>query len=434
VARSIPMPVRTAVTVMLALAFCSRGLGQVTWTGANPDNDHWSQGADGEQASNWNTSAPPEADDDVIIGSPAPTLLDITAQVRTLSVLADGELQVLGGRALTISGGSLENAGTIMLNTDGSDTTAAVQFDGESVLSDSGTIVLGRADHAAIDVASGSTLTHATGHTVRGEGILAGDLINDGTIRAEDRNGDGFGTLVLRNGAHVNNGLIESTPTGTVEIAVISLRQGIDGRVVARERSVVVGGNVRIVGGTLATVGDGRIEASQGAVFEDITNQGALHLPGGRTATVRGASLTNDGIITVNSDGLASNSILLFSDNVQLGGNGEITLQLQDAAEISTVSGSTITQLEGHVIRGEGTLSASLVNSGVVIAERMQSTGGGRLTLRGADKTNNQLIRVEGEAVLDIRQTTIHQDPLGGVIDAGDGRVVFDDAARIVGG
>lgn len=91
---------------------------------------------------------------------------------------------------------------------------------------------------------------------------------------------------------------------------------------------------------------------------------------GNTTLIIGGSGITNNGTITVNSNNAASATTLRFDTNGTLGGNG--TLVLNRAGTLSLLSsgaGVTITHAATHTVRGQGRISGSFINLGLVQAD-----------------------------------------------------------------
>ncbi len=108
-------------------------------------------------------------------GDPPNTLTDVTNR---------GQIHVVGFMAL--AGTGLVNDGTITIGDCPSFVTKYVRVSTSLTVSGSGAIILcGQEDRTSIWTAADVTLTHAAGHTIRGYGVVAGSVINNGMLQAD---------------------------------------------------------------------------------------------------------------------------------------------------------------------------------------------------------------------------------------------------------
>jgi len=165
-----------------------------------------------------------------------------------------------------------------------------------------------------------------------------------------------------------------------------------------------------------------------------VTNPNAtLRIPLARTLGLNGPTATNNGIITLNHTGSATNSNLSINADTSLSGTGEIWLRAYtDNAQIN--GAGTLTNGVNHTIRGVGLISAPMVNDGIVRGDVGVSVSGSDLDLDGA-MTNNGLLEAATNSNLDIGAVTIDQTG-GGMIVAQDGGYVntVSGTAVILGG
>ena len=176
----------------------------------------------------------------------------------------------------------------------------------------------------------------------------------------------------------------------------------------------------------------GRIEAYSGGPTLDgvIANAagGELAVRGGVTLTLKGDTLTNDGLITVNYTSSGSSTILQCDADMRLAGVGELVLNRTGVySQLCTTTGHTLTNDVGHTISGRGQIPATLLNRGLVDA----NVDGQVLQLLGADKVNEAMLAATNGGLLDIESLTVTQT--GGELRA-DGGTVRLKNATIEGG
>lgn len=411
----------------MAIGFASVGSlsAQTLWQGddlVNPQS--WGD------VDNWSTGALPTNTQEVIIGAPAPTIVDVFAgQSGTLEVTALGEIEILSSRTLVVQVGELTNDGLITVNSNNGSPAATLNFPNGGTIDGAGEIVLAAVASLA-NINGTGTITHGADHTIRGEGWISSPMINNGTIIAEDANGDATATLTILNGAKTNNGVIQSSATAELTMSV-AITQGATGRIVADAGTVHLG-NAGITGG--------KLESANGGVFDTIGNSlplNQVHLTGQidmvsgggvvPTISILGGGITNDGTIVVQSNvPTAGGGTINFPVSGEISGSGEVILNYQDHANITTPVGVDGVNGSDHTIRGVGTISGSITNNGLILAE--PRNGGTVLTFNDATKvkTNNNIIRADAGAIVRFTSITMLQI-------ANDGRLVANEGTFELG-
>ena len=139
-------------------------------------------------------------------------------------------------------------------------------------------------------------------------------------------------------------------------------------------------------------------------------------------------SFTNNGTVTINSNGAKRRCTqAVAATSLTIDGTGEIVLNnpftggtAPERASIDAAAGETITQAAGHTIRGNGRITAALVNNGLVSAEG----SGGVIQLLDGDKTNNGTFEaLDGSTLTTLAGTNLTNFE-GGVLTGGTYRVV----------
>lgn len=162
-------------------------------------------------------------------------------------------------------------------------------------------------------------------------------------------------------------------------------------------------GNMLSLLGATGLDNSGQILLVAGAATIDgaITNQsgGEINLRGGTTLNFAGPVVTNNGIITVNSNNSAATTIVNVTTSTQLDGSGELILnRVGLGAQLNSDVGPTLTNGSQHTIRGLGRVNAALVNDGTVTATFANNA----LELSNVDKTNNGLMSATDDGRLDV--------------------------------
>jgi len=232
--------------------------------------------------------------------------------------------------------GNLFNDGTIIINVGGSIFNSHLGIEADAMISGTGEIVLNSnnsTEDAQLIVTAPFTLTHMSGHTIRGAGRLNGDIVNEGEIIGDNA----IGGLELV-------GTLTQTAGGTA---------GADG-----DGTFVLGNGSVTSGGTFVTTNGGAVVAGSGnQTIGGLVNSGDLHIPGqGRTLNVNG-NVTNNGTIAINSNGSVFNADLRYVTNASINGNGDVVMvsagDLLDA-QVLTEAGVTGTIGINQTVSGSG--------------------------------------------------------------------------------
>jgi hypothetical protein len=332
------------------------------------------------------------------------------------------------------------NNGVITVNSDNSASIATLNLGSQGVtIEGSGEIVLAAPGNLANFTNNTQPLIHGTNHTIRGEGQIAAQIVNNGTIRAEDINGGEDAELLLTSGAKTNHGVIQSSAGSRVR-SNVSITQGTTGQLIA-DGSEFFLGNITISGGKLESRNGGVFRTTGNALsftsVEELAGQLNLVAGGGLTGNliVRGGGFSNNGTVVVNQDDTGFAAVH-FAETGVLEGTGEIILNgAGSRSNITTAVGDIVGTLgSGQTTRGVGQIEAKLTNNGIVIAEP-RSSGAELLFLNSLNpKTNNNVIRADAGATLGIRSTTINQHPTNGRIIANLGIVDLRQSAVVTGG
>ncbi len=320
------------------------------------------------------------------------------------------------GSVLAVSGSTIVNNGTIELTHNTGMGDGEMRVDSTVHLAGTGQLLCG-----ARIFGSGALINDAD-HTIRhGCGDFQALLTNEGTVNA-DRSGY---ELYLTTAAKTNNALFTATNNATLGIYT-TVNQGPAGRIVADGGTVLLS-NCTIEGGTLDSAGTSKIQVApdRTATIRGLVNEGYLWAPNnGSTLALAGGVVTNNGTIQLTKNtGMGSGEMRLDGD-VLLDGNGELLC----SARIYASGAFALTNGPAHTIRnGQGTVEAALINEGTVDADR----AGESISLTGAAKTNNGLMKAGNGAYLDI-YTTVTQGPAGRIV--ADGGTVRLRGGAIQGG
>jgi hypothetical protein len=400
----------------------------------------WDGGGDGitwGDGLNWDEDGVPAPSDDADIGMSG-VLIPATHIffIQNLDVGVGGELAIEG--SLNATGGQIQNNGLILID-NGVPLGPAALILGAGTLEGTGEVVLGEtiaASGASLVGSPTTPVTHVAGHTIRGEGQITEQWINNSIIRAEDVDGDMTGTLRIGTGV-LNNGVIRSSATATLSFAN-TMSQGGTGRIVA-DAQVVQLNNSTFIGGSLEVENGGRFESTGNALrLNGVHLKGSLHMvnPGAVVGTlaVVGAGFTNDGTIEVSPDDPGAS--IIFTSTATIGGTGQIVMHYGGlGARINSDLGAVGTFGPGQTVRGAGQVEGVIINDGAMIAQALDT---GVLAFLGPGKTNNNVIRADAGAVVRLTSTTINQNAASGRLVANEGTVELANAplnsASVAGG
>ncbi|KPK71966.1 MAG: hypothetical protein AMJ79_16130, partial [Phycisphaerae bacterium SM23_30] len=104
------------------------------------------------------------------------------------------------------------------------------------------------------------------------------------------------------------------------------------------------------------------------------TVSGQINIWGGKRLYLKGPMITNNGVITVNSDVGAGNTYLIFTDDILFNGSGDLVLSdtIYNFVQ-GQVNTHRLTNAAGHTIRGShhlGNNSMALTNQGLIQADQ----------------------------------------------------------------
>ncbi|MAY75871.1 MAG: hypothetical protein CMJ31_14355 [Phycisphaerae bacterium] len=329
-----------------------------------------------------------------------------------------GGVDVNPGSLLLVREG-ITNNGQLLVNPTGSASNTSVRFDTTGSLSGSGELRLNAiTSRAQLSRATASVdVTNTSSHTISGFGQISSGLINLGTVAA-DVPGQ---TLLLTSGNVTNSGSLGSENGGTLSVSSITISQTGGGFILAD------GGELTFNG---ATVENGEVAESSGTILFPGTNtltevflNGDATVPNGSLLLIRG-DLEQSGVLSVNPDGIASNTTVRFDTSGQLTGGTLRLGALTTRAQLTRLtSGVNVTNAGDSVIDGYGQISAGLTNLGLIDA----NVAGQTLHLAAANIANEGEIRASNDGTLNVSSIAINQTPTG-VIRADGGQLDFSGA------
>lgn len=339
-------------------------------------------------------------------------------------VTINGNVEISVSRTLNLAD-TITNNGTITVNPTNGAAATTLDADNNVLLTGPGKVTLnGFTTRAQITTAGGGTLTNDTNHTIEGFGRIFGTLINDGTTTA---NNPGQ-TLLLVGNDKTNNGTM-SADGGILELNGFTLDQSGGGTLDA------IDGQIRH---TNATTIAGTLESAKGlhivadtSTFNAVTNNANVSVNAGQRMDI-GNSITNNSTITVNPTNGAANTIIQFTDDGALNGNGSVVLNgFTTRSQVSSADSDSFTVTNGanHIIRGFGQITTPMVNDGHIIAD----VPGQELRVLSNGMQNSNTIQATNGATLELGSNSSMTQAPGAKV-AADNATVELSATAITGG
>lgn len=287
----------------------------------------------------------------------------------TNEAVAPAGIRIKGPSSLELYGPTITNNGTIHINYNGFvgvDPTY-LHFKANALLDGTGELIMGRG--ARLTTAPSVTLTQGAGHTIRGKGTLGARLVNDGIVRADD---PAF-LLLLDGEPKTNNGTIQADAGCQLDFfGMYNIAQDEDGQIVAdggtvNFKSPMAGSPIIVTGGTIASLNGGMVHAAAGDTkLIDATVYIGMDVDAGASLLVGGSGLNNIAYIRVNPTATPSFTHVVFNEDAELSGPGEVILGDVVYARLFVDAGFVGTNGVNHTIRGNGLLRGSFLNSGTV--------------------------------------------------------------------
>jgi len=381
---------------------------------------NWIGGASGNwnNPAHWSTGVVPNSSSvNVCINdgaSPSQVTLDINASVGTLTIDAGSSLTISNNTQLAANG-NIFNAGQISISAAGNLTYLTIAA--PVSLSGGGTVILSKGGNgtAVIQTAGGSQTLTNVNNTIQGTGTIgyngllvvnqAGGIINANAPSSSNP------SLLLNPSAFTNQGLLEATATGTLQLEATINNAG--GRILASgSGSTVQFYSGTVQGGTLTSSNSGTLTAP-GTIFTlDGSSQGTLTIVGtyvvgnnGNTSLL--GTINNTGTIQVAAVG--NLTYLTMAAPVSLMGNGIVSLSTggNGTAVIQTAGGAQTLTNVNNTLQGFGTIGFNglvVVNQagGVINAN---TAGNVALLLNPANLTNQGLLESTGGGTLNLQNT-----------------------------
>ncbi|MGA9567705.1 MAG: S-layer family protein, partial [Candidatus Korobacteraceae bacterium] len=343
------------------------------------------------------------------------------------SAILDGST---GAGAITLNGTYINGVGSTtdllgtinnnnnFLVTAGSGNNSVLTIDSANVtLQGGGTVTLSTATsggNVIIDQAAGGEILTNVNNTIQGDGIIGFNgltIVNEvgGTINANSLGGSEITTLTIESAPVTNQGLIEATNNGVLNINGVTINnQGGTISANGAGASVQLFGNADIQGGTLTNNGGAFFGTPNGntAILDGSTVSGAVtingtYTNGNNSATFLLGTINNQGNIQVNGGSGNNSELEIDSATVTLTGGGMVTLSTAGgggSALVFQAAGGETLENFNNTIQGAGIIGfngLSLLNDvgGTVLAnaagQTLSITGAGTVTNNGTFQANS---------------------------------------------
>ena len=322
--RSNPTTVHALCFILFSLlfAFPAATYGQTTWDGSEADDFRFN-------ADNWDTGIVPSGiTDDAVVGAPSPTVVNGSVNLNSLTVGADGILNLnpslnfnFGGTATTTLdnqgsitvgnntdfqlSGMVDNSGSISAINTGS--AADLEVVGSGATLDGGGTITMSGSNARITGLAGAVLT-IDDQTIQGDGqvgvnsvgfILNASALIDANVSESMLTFDASGT-----GA-TNTGIMRASSGGILRMTGSSIANAGGSIQALTDATVELTGGTSITGGTLSGAGTFDVLASQDVFLTDLTHSGTMTVGSNSDLGITG-TIHNSGSITFDGSGSAS--------------------------------------------------------------------------------------------------------------------------------
>ncbi|MGA2189888.1 MAG: hypothetical protein ABSH33_15250, partial [Steroidobacteraceae bacterium] len=272
--------------------------------------------------------------------------LNSTTPIDNLTVGSSSSLSIADGNNLTITGSTLQNAGSITLNSAGHATYIGIGAPSVT-LSGGGTVTMSNnANNYIVGSATANTLTNE--ETIQGAGSIGGGngstsitLVNAGIINANQS----AGMTIAAGGGTTNSGTLEATAGSTLTLSGTFTNAG--GNISAEDSTLKLS-NATINGGAVTLTGASTLQLAGGTIH------GGSTLTNSATGLIEALSVTNNTLGgTVNNP--AGGVIQIDDDatvNLEKGsypGLGAVTLNSAGHETVLGIIGTNVTLSGGSV-------------------------------------------------------------------------------------
>ncbi len=313
------MIARTPIAILLSLAGAAHAQ---TYSWSTPVGGSWTD------AANWSPAIIPNANTHIAqVAVPGPYSISLASTVTVQGLTISNPFAALDlqpGGHLHIRQDGLFTSGTIRA-AGTSASFADITFDLPATLGGGGTIILDAVQNhidSSIIGPSGAGYTIAPGFTIRGDGLLLGNKINNGLILA-----DSAGGLALElQGITTNNAVIKAIAPGRLSMPNTVVTQSATGEITA-DGGIVQMSFGNISGGKIRSINGGAWNFAPGTTINlsNVTIEGPVNIRGGAAVQVPTQNLTVLGTLIVNSN-QSTSATLTWTTAGTLNGPGTVLL------------------------------------------------------------------------------------------------------------
>ena len=346
------------------------------------------------------------------------------------SVSTAGTIEIENAVVVAVTG-TVTNTGTITINRTGGGSSTGMSLNANTLFNGPGSIDL-NANPANISTAyiiwngGAEVLTNGPAHTIRGTGRLYAFITNNGMVQADVPGR----RLAFTNQAFTNNATARAINGATLEFNTVVNNTG----TIVNDGSIVLFNGATLNNGVLnAGTTVGTTAVSGGSTFNSCTVNTPLQIDNS-IGLQCSTSLTNNSTIIINPTAGGSSTFLLALSNLSLNGTGTLRLNANPANPTTAYiywngGAELITQGPLHSIRGTGRIYTFFANDGVINAD----SNGNRILLSNQAKTNRNLFTATAGGILEIACAATQTGPNNPRIIANGGSVLLT-SADITGG
>ncbi len=357
----------------------------------------------------------------------------------TVTINKGAEIEVNNNQVLLVKG-AISSAGEIYLDasvTQTATTTTIVS----ATLQIGGTVTPGAivmsdepgADNTISGGGSNNVLDNKA--TISGAGEFSG-LGSGLSVTNESSaiiNANGGNAMTFYGVNTTNNGTLEATSTGGLDLAGVTLDQTGGGALAASGGNVSLY-NVTIDGGTLegtgviaVTAGSATLDGTKSKVTIDAGSQVAVDANESLTLT---GSIANTGTIELNASAIQGAALYIDGDVTP----GNIVMSDEPAGDNEIAGGAT-----GNVLDNTASISGAgefiWYGPGLSVKNEAGATidaNGANAMIFAVNVTNNELMEATGAGGLELQGVTLNQGAAGELLESG-GNITFDNAT-VTGG
>lgn len=258
---------------------------------------------------------------------------------------------VLNNSALRLLAGGFANNAVLHVNNAAGTNFTRIRVEAPCTLSGVGSVNLRSIDNldtAYFESADASAiLTQGPSHQITGSGRIYAPMVNQGTIRA-------------------------TVPARALEVRSMITQSGA-GSIVGDNADAALGNSAFVSGGSLATVGIGRVRVTGDATVSGVHNEGKLTLDNNTILHFKSPGIWNWDTLTVNTTAGVNFTRIKVDELSSVFGSGSIVLNAGanlDTAFIESASADAkLWNTTPHTIRGTGRIYSPMLNDGVIRAD-----------------------------------------------------------------